>query len=50
MVADADGERVETLFTSNEPLLSASWAPDGKSVVYVSFETGKQSENQENDQ
>jgi TolB protein len=42
-VADADGERAETLFTSTEPLLSASWAPDGKSVVYVSFETGKQS-------
>ncbi|MEJ2090190.1 MAG: Tol-Pal system beta propeller repeat protein TolB, partial [Gammaproteobacteria bacterium] len=42
-VADADGERAETLFTSTEPLLTASWAPDGKSVVYVSFETGKQS-------
>ncbi len=42
-MADADGQRMETLFTSKEPLLSASWAPDGKSVVYVSFETGKQS-------
>jgi TolB protein len=42
-VADADGERAETLFSSVEPLLSASWAPDGKSIVYVSFETGKQS-------
>ncbi len=41
-LADADGERARTLFSSNEPLLSASWAPDGKSVVYVSFETGKQ--------
>lgn len=42
-MADSDGQRVETLFTSTEPLLSASWSPDGKSVVYVSFETGKQS-------
>ncbi len=41
-IADSDGQRSETLFTSTEPLLSASWAPDGKSVVYVSFETGKQ--------
>ncbi len=41
-LADADGERAKTLFSSNEPLLSASWAPDGNSVVYVSFETGKQ--------
>jgi TolB protein len=41
-LADADGERARTLFSSKEPLLSASWAPDSKSVVYVSFETGKQ--------
>ena len=41
-LADADGERATTLFDSTEPLLSASWAPDGGSVVYVSFETGKQ--------
>jgi TolB protein len=40
-MADADGERASTLFSSSEPLLSASWAPDGKSVVYVSFETGR---------
>ncbi len=41
-LADADGQRAETLFSSPEPILSASWAPDGKSVTYVSFETGKQ--------
>lgn len=40
-VADADGERARTLFSSKEPLLSASWAPDGKSVLYVSFEGGR---------
>ncbi|MGD8832121.1 MAG: Tol-Pal system beta propeller repeat protein TolB [Pseudomonadales bacterium] len=42
-VADSDGQRAKTLFTSTEPLLSASWAPDAKSVVYVSFETGRPS-------
>ncbi len=42
-VADSDGQRAETLFTSTEPLLSASWSPDARSVTYVSFETGKQS-------
>lgn len=41
-MADSDGQRAETLFSSTEPLLSASWAPDGRSVVYVSFETGRQ--------
>lgn len=41
-IADSDGQRAETLFTSTQPLLSASWAPDGRSVAYVSFETGKQ--------
>ena len=40
-MADADGERAKTLFSSNQPLLSASWAPDGKSVVYVAFESGR---------
>jgi len=40
-MADADGERAQTLFSSTEPLLSASWAPDGRSVSYVSFETGR---------
>ncbi len=40
-VSDTDGERAQTLLASREPILSASWAPDGKSVVYVSFERGK---------
>lgn len=40
-MADADGARPMTLLRSREPILSAAWAPDGKSVVYVSFETGK---------
>ena len=42
-IADSDGERSRTLFRSNEPILSANWAPDGKRVVYVTFETGRPS-------
>jgi TolB protein len=40
-MADVDGERPKTLLESREPILSASWSPDGKKVVYVSFESGK---------
>lgn len=40
-IADSDGERSRTLLNSKEPILSASWAPDGKRVVYVTFETGR---------
>lgn len=39
MLADSDGGRARVLFESNEPVLSPSWAPDGKTVAYVSFET-----------
>lgn len=42
-VADVDGERARTLFDSREPILSASWSPDGRRVAYVSFETGRPS-------
>ena len=42
-VADVDGERARTLFDSSEPILSASWSPDGRLVAYVSFETGRPS-------
>ncbi len=37
-LADSDGARARTLFESDEPLLSSSWAPDGRRVAYVSFE------------
>lgn len=40
-VADVDGERARTLYSSSEPMLSASWSPDGQRVAYVSFETGR---------
>ena len=42
-IADSDGERSRTLIESSEPILSASWAPDGNKVAYVTFETGRPS-------
>jgi TolB protein len=36
--ADADGRRVQTILRSREPIMSPSWAPDGRRVAYVSFE------------
>lgn len=40
-ISDSDGERVRTLHESSEPILSASWAPNGREVAYVSFDTGR---------
>lgn len=36
--ADYDGARATTLLQSREPILSPSYAPDGKRIAYVSFE------------
>lgn len=36
--ADYDGARAVTLLQSREPILSPSFAPDGKRITYVSFE------------
>ncbi len=41
MLADADGAREKQLLTSTQPIMSPAWSPDGKSVAYVSFETGR---------
>lgn len=38
-LADADGYRAQTILESSEPILSPDWAPDGKKIAYVSFET-----------
>jgi TolB protein len=40
-VADADGFDPQTIVSSNEPLLSPRWAPDGNRIAYVSFEQKK---------
>lgn len=37
-VADADGVNPQTIATSNEPIMSPAWSPDGKQMAYVSFE------------
>lgn len=37
-IADSDGMNPQTIFTSNKPLMSPSWSPDGEKMVYVSFQ------------
>lgn len=41
VVADSDGENSRAALRSRQPLLSPVWSPDGGSLAYVSFETGK---------
>ena len=41
LVADADGSEPQTIVTSNEPLLSPRWSPEGNRIAYVSFESRK---------
>ena len=39
-VADYDGYNPRTILTSQRPIISPTWSPDGKSIAYVSFEEG----------
>ncbi|BCM25985.1 protein TolB [Methyloradius palustris] len=40
-VADADGYNPQTVVSSNEPIISPKWSPDGTKLAYVSFEKKK---------
>ncbi|HUN70560.1 MAG TPA: Tol-Pal system protein TolB, partial [Burkholderiales bacterium] len=40
-IADADGAGEETALASFEPIISPTWAPDGRRIAYVSFENKK---------
>lgn len=40
-VADTDGYNPQTLLVSDEPIMSPVWSPDGRYMVYVSFENGR---------
>jgi TolB protein len=40
-IADADGQGAATALTSNEPIISPVWSPDGGRLAYVSFEKKK---------
>lgn len=41
MVSDADGARERLMLKSKEPIMSPSWSPDARELIYVSFETGR---------
>lgn len=40
-VADSDGENAQAALASSEPIISPAWAPNGKELAYVSFESRK---------
>lgn len=39
LLSDIDGAREQVLLKQSQPILTPAWAPDGKRIAYVSFET-----------
>lgn len=40
LVADSDGHNAQTVLESPKPIMSPTWSPDGRQLMYVSFERG----------
>jgi len=40
-IADADGQNPQVMLRSKHSIISPAWAPDGKRLAYVSFESNK---------
>ena len=41
VIADADGEGARAALSSVDPIISPAWAPNGRELAYVSFESRK---------
>lgn len=41
MIADADGFEPKQLVSSNEPIMSPTWSPDGRQMAFVAFDKGQ---------
>ncbi len=41
LMSDIDGARERVLLEQSEPIMTPSWAPNGKIISYVSFETSR---------
>ncbi len=41
IVAEADGYNPRTVLTSDKPIMSPTWSPDGRRLAYVSFESNR---------